>query len=481
MLSDLDRPLLYLSRGDNPPIEQDPFTVRDACSGVQVWGGTGSGKTSGSGRALALAYLRAGFGGLVLAAKPDVEGEWRELMRTAGRAQHLLVVDVSGAHCFNFLGYELSRPGAGGGYTVNMVRLFLTVYEALSRQESSGGGDPFWTRAMIQLLRNALDLAVIAKGERAKDELSVPLLQQIVMSAPTSREEVSSPEWQERSMCFRLINEAGSREMQGQLDEWARYDLHSTVAYFMGEWARMPERTRGSVLSMFTSLTDPFLRRPFRQLFSSTTSFVPELSHQGIVILLNLPVKEYGDAGRAVQVMFKYMWQQALERRDVKANPRPCFLWADESQNFISEYDQQFQTTARSSRGCTVYLTQNINNYFAEMGGKDARARVNALVGNFMTQIWHSNGDPDTNTAAAETIGRSWHTRDTDSGNISESGVSFGGSTSTSYDFDVIPQQFTQLRKGGPENRLEVDAIVYQTGRKWSNGRTYMELTFSQE
>lgn len=33
------------------------------------FGSIGSGKTSGSGQALALAYLRAGFGGLVLCAK----------------------------------------------------------------------------------------------------------------------------------------------------------------------------------------------------------------------------------------------------------------------------------------------------------------------------------------------------------------------------------------------------------------------------
>ena len=46
----------------------DLWRVKDACEGTVIFGGTGSGKTSGSGRALATAFLAAGFGGLVLCA-----------------------------------------------------------------------------------------------------------------------------------------------------------------------------------------------------------------------------------------------------------------------------------------------------------------------------------------------------------------------------------------------------------------------------
>ena len=66
----LNVPLLYLS-------DVDPFTLNDATQGVQIFGGVGSGKTSGSGRALAHAYLNAGFGGVVLCAKADEADLWR--------------------------------------------------------------------------------------------------------------------------------------------------------------------------------------------------------------------------------------------------------------------------------------------------------------------------------------------------------------------------------------------------------------------
>jgi hypothetical protein len=46
---------------------KDALTLADAKTGALITGQTGRGKTSGPGRLLANAYLRAGFGGLVCA------------------------------------------------------------------------------------------------------------------------------------------------------------------------------------------------------------------------------------------------------------------------------------------------------------------------------------------------------------------------------------------------------------------------------
>jgi hypothetical protein len=43
---------------------KDALSLADAKTGVLITGQTGKGKTSGPGRLLAKAYLRAGFGGL---------------------------------------------------------------------------------------------------------------------------------------------------------------------------------------------------------------------------------------------------------------------------------------------------------------------------------------------------------------------------------------------------------------------------------
>lgn len=51
--------------------KSDWWKVRDAFEGLQIFGGIGSGKSSGSGKTIAKSFLRNGLGGLVMCAKPD--------------------------------------------------------------------------------------------------------------------------------------------------------------------------------------------------------------------------------------------------------------------------------------------------------------------------------------------------------------------------------------------------------------------------
>ena len=98
-------------------------------------------------------------------------------LRRAGK-KSMLIFDASGEWRFPFLQYEVGRKGEGAGYTENLVRLFTTVQEAMERGQSGGGSDPYWQRAMQQLMRNAIDLCMIARGE-----VSIPLLVDIVASS----------------------------------------------------------------------------------------------------------------------------------------------------------------------------------------------------------------------------------------------------------------------------------------------------------
>src|SRR5436190_4949149 len=123
----LDAPLLWLSK-------KDPWTIRNAFEGTAVLGATGSGKTSGSGQALAKAFLSAGFGGLVLCAKPDEAELWRRYCRQTNRSDSLIIFGPQQPYRFNFLNNEFTRPGAGAGLTENLVRLFTTIMQVAERQ-----------------------------------------------------------------------------------------------------------------------------------------------------------------------------------------------------------------------------------------------------------------------------------------------------------------------------------------------------------
>lgn len=125
-LFDLDRPLIELVSSQ----ERGAWNIRHALEGVQIFGGIGSGKTSGSGRMLALKYLAGGFGGLVLTVKPDEKQAWQDYCRLTGREQDLIILEPNGPHRFNFLQYE-SRQSQNA-ITENIV-------EVLKNGHSRGG------------------------------------------------------------------------------------------------------------------------------------------------------------------------------------------------------------------------------------------------------------------------------------------------------------------------------------------------------
>ena len=453
----------------------DHWRVRDACEGTQIFGTTGSGKTSGSGQALAKAFLTGGFGGLVLCAKVDERELWQRYAAETGRADDLVIFSPAHRWRFNFLDYERNRAGAGGGLTENIVQIFNKALELAESGTLSAAADPYWQRATTQLLRNAVDLLGAATGA-----VSLSELQKLVTSAPASRDEVKSAAWQQESFLYDCVIQGQQR--YEEMNTTQQRDFALSLDYWLGEFAGMDQRPRSSIVSSFTSMADGFLRGLMYDLFCTETTLEPEFSQEGAVIVLDLPVKEYGHVGIVAQGIFKYLWQQAVERRRVGPDTRPVFLWADESQFFANSYDMLFQTTARSARACTVYLTQNINNYYTMMGGRNAKATVDSLLGNFQTKIFHTNGDAVTNNWASEMISKSFQDMlSYGRNNGAQGGDGSSSNISQALHYEVQPSEFLTLRNGGPDNAKEVDALLFKAGRVWqASGRPHRFVTFSQ-
>jgi len=101
----------------------------------------------------------------------------------------------------------------------------------------------------------------------------------------------------------------------------------------------LSEKTRSIIEFSFSGFLFRLLKDPVYSLFCSKASTVVPEDCTGKILLINLPVKLYHKVGRDIQVMFKYIWQRAMEKRDIAMNGRPVFLYADESQHFIHEYD----------------------------------------------------------------------------------------------------------------------------------------------
>ena len=133
--------------------EKDAFTVRDLLNGgVAIFGRTGSGKTSSSGKALANAIVRhPGSGGLILAAKPEDKAMWQSIFAAAGRSDDLLVFSPENPLRFNFLDYEMQA----GGHTRNITRCITVIGETLRSSDSvSGENADFWQREQERMIFN---------------------------------------------------------------------------------------------------------------------------------------------------------------------------------------------------------------------------------------------------------------------------------------------------------------------------------------
>lgn len=471
------------------------WTVRNAFEGVQIFGGIGSGKTSGSGRTLALKLLRLGFGGLVLTAKADEKELWEKYCRLANRSDDLITIEPNSEHYFNFLDYE----SQDGKLTENIVQVLKTVINASEEKSHGGGDDPFWETALDMLIFNVIDLCQLAYGS-----VSVQKMYDIVQSLPKSDTIFDEKNPTPYETAFRQAKNnvlAQMEEREKSLNpSYLNIILENEAAYYFAAETALPdarrlkfmdeffeeayrnlsEKTRSIIDFSFTGFLFRLLREPVYSLFCSNPSNVmPESSRQGKIILLNLPVKTFHKVGRDSQILFKYIWQRAMER-NLNKDDLPVFLWADEAQNFLHEHDAEYQATARSSRIATVYLSQNLPNYYANMGGAKSEYKVKSFLGTLATKIFHANADVETNRYASDLLG------DVNYEEISRTTttagkISSGKTSSLKIDRAIRPEDFVRLKTGTEKNSNKVQAYIHVQGNPIKDGQNFTKITFHQE
>lgn len=476
---DLSTPLLHWS-------EQDPWTIGNAVEGLLCLGASGSGKSSTTGRKTLKAFLESGFGGLFLTAKKEGVDLAVEYCRQAGRLDDLILFSPQGPWVFNPLDFEMNRQGEGAGLIENLVNLFGIILDIAEQNSGPGSGredESYWRKATRQLIRNFSQLQVLADGH-----VSIPDLYRAMVSAPMSLEQASSESWKSSSFCFKLLAAADA----AQKSPTQQQDFALVADYILLELPALSDRTRSVIFSSFTSCIDVMNRGVLRHLFCGKTNFSPHDTEHGKIIVVALPVKEYGAVGVVANSLMKYCWQKAIEQRDTRRNPRPVFQFADEAQFFFHSHDFLFQSTCRSSRVATVYLTQNLSNIYDALGGDRAKSKADSLVGNLATKVFHANADPVTLEFGANLIGKrrqlflnansshqaaDWTSTIMGFGQQGQS----GGGVSEQMDYEIQPSEFTRLRTGGHIHNGLVDVIVFQAGRLFHRtGRTWLPVTFNQ-
>ncbi len=494
---DLDTPLIEMPSSTG----YDTWTIRHACSGVAVFGATGSGKTSASGRLLALKYLMAGWGGLALTVKPDDVELWRSYCAMTGRLDDLIVIEPGGKHTFNIIDHAAGHGLGELTATDNIVEVLTQVIEAGQTKDSGKGDDTFWSDQTRLLLINTLDLCKLAFNR-----VSIQAIHDIIQTIP--RGEDATLNLSDGDKAFHQAFKAAGVNVNRKIDTWAatlteaeKSGLQDDTAYeralldaipdarlfkfvdgyFIDEFIPLSEKTRSIIQVSVSVFMFSLLREPFYSLFCKNLSTVtPESCFDGKIVIINLPVKLYQKVGRDIQMAAKLLFVKSWERRDVNLQPRPCFLFVDEAQTFLTENDAEFLTTARSSRIATVFMSQSLSNYYSVMGGQKADYRVKSLMGNFGTKIYHANTDELTNEAASKLIGDAFFEDQTESVTVAQNFSQTRG-RSLKLERVVRPEQFVKLLTGGPKNNLRVEGYMHRQGEGFSNGWNHIKMTFKQD
>ena len=454
-------------------IEGNLWTVRDACTGVMVFGMTGSGKSSGPLHKIANKFLTLNLGGVVFCAKPDECDTWIKYAKEAHREDDLLFLSKL---TFNYLDHESRRSGRGGGQIENLVNLYLEIVNMGKDKRNSGGGnDEYWNNAVKQLLRNTMTIL-----QMAGESINIENIYRIVISAPSANGNTA----EESSYCTDLM----ALSIPEHLRQTPEFEIART--FFLEEFAHLDERTRSNTVSSFSVTADSMQRGELARCFSApeSTLHLEDIYRNHKILIVDYDQKSWGRMGQYAAGIIKYCFEMMIERReDISNNDAPpVFLWADECQFFSLDYDQKFQTTARSSRTLTVYATQNLGNLYDGYG----KEKASSLLGNLGTKFFCQNGEFETNEWASKSIGQEIILRKNktygDSKSSSMKGddnksLSFSEGYSEQKDYRVDPADFSTLQTGGPRGQCKVGFIFWQSGRILNNGSVYVRSTIEQQ
>lgn len=516
----LDMPVMWLSRGD-------PYRLRDLFENVLVLGGIGSGKTSGVGKAIRHAMLKAGFGGIVHVAKADEIETWIADARACGRLDSVIIFDERQG--YNFIAHELARQGADGINSV--VEYLMRVLEIVRLAMPGGGrvGDAFWEAAARQLFRAILPVLYAAHGTVLLEDIV-----RFLTTAPTHPDQLQDEAWRQSSFMWQTMLKARRDPVIPLHDA----EFIRIASFWKDEFARQDAKLRTNVTATVSTSLDRFLHGRLAKAFTQNTTVVPELIFEGAIILLAMPTAVWNEDGIVAQQLFKYATQRTVLSRNALPQhyrARPVFIYADEAQDFINSADPGFLSQSRSSRCASIYMTQSLPTLYAKIGGENAKHTGDMQLAQFATKVFANNSCPESNRFAAETIGRviqrrgsysasensgssagmnmgeSWNSGTNSGfsttidaqGNRSNS-ASFGSSTgysdstgrnrgvntgqsvsggySEAMDYEIEPAEFSRaLKTGGPANGGIVSAILFQAGRRFeASGRNWLLAGFQQ-
>lgn len=447
---------------------KDHITLGEAFEGFIIFGSTGSGKTSGSGKLIASSLLEHKIGGLVCSVKKDEPMLWRSLCDDSGRSSDLIMFQPQGNFRFNFLDYEARMTPDTIDASTNIASLLCEIISII-QPDTSGIGDPFWEQTLKELLRHTIFLLL-----GSEVPLTVSNIVKLVTSAPQGGSMSGIHMMSEKSVfhdAFQRLKVA-SKVNPVQKEYCAHYWTHT--------FSSLAPKTRSVIISSLTSMLDNLLREPLHHLFCTDSTVTPECIDQGKILVVGMPIHEYRDTGKMANAIWKACLKRYLERR---ATSVPSFLWIDEFQELYDRSDEAFQATARSTKTISVYITQNLPILESKLK-EHSNVTVLGFLGNLKTKIFHQNDDTKTNKWASELVGKVKKSQSS----RTEQSFSFMSSryrpntytTSMQWEDRIPSSYFSSLKTGGKKHRKMVSGLVFNADKRFFYDKQAKTFYFRQ-
>jgi hypothetical protein len=252
----------------------EAFRIEDAVAGNICFGQTGSGKSSGVAKHLMYGFLAAGFGALVCCVKKEEKDQIVKWATDCGRADDLIIVDTTAKWRFNFLQHE-AKQGAPGGVVLNTVAILEEIANAVAKasgQSTQGGGDKFWQDSLHYLCVHLVSLPVFLGLD-----VSLPLLRDLLNSAPSSQAQVNDEKWRENSSLWRALKDAG--ELTLDKSPQVHSDFEHCRNFWLIEFPQIALKTRSIITLTFSTLVQPLIMGVLNQIFCTDTS--TNVNHSG--------------------------------------------------------------------------------------------------------------------------------------------------------------------------------------------------------
>lgn len=471
--SGLDTPFLY---GKELLLD-----YRRLCQGVLAVGAVGSGKTSATLSAVVNAVGEHHMPAVIYCPKGDDRERWMRILTRHRAVDDILVVGPDGKHRVNFLEQVSRVPGADPATLAQMnAAAFDQFTQVAGRNQQQGFGDDgrYWHEAYTRLVRSMFHLFYLA------GVLFTPAdILRAVNNLPTGKQ-TRSNSWRSGYLAGLMRAAFFTCKENGWDDQFDAID-----EYVCKEMAKLNSRTKTTVVSMVTGVCDGLVRgKAAMTLGTHSTLDLNAVIDRRQVILIDYPAELWGEAGRFITVGLLYLAKLAGRRREIRDDTPVFPLIADECQLIVTEDDFQHTAISRSARCPLVHGTQGYEQFWAMFGGETGRAKADVLTQNLGT-VFCTRPTYQTAKVLSEQIGVERTRMRSSNVNFAEGYTSpldlmgFGGSppqvsagSSEQYQPILRPERLMEMRTFGGE----VDVLVYQPGRVFSNGRSFIITPFKQ-